>query len=228
MKQRLSIMVAAALVLSGCSAAITTGDQIRSTPCGVTLSLDGVSQPAERLTPEQCEQKRANLEAMARAAAQRAAQEAQQKRDDAIVAKQKRDAIVAQAIRDEKARGYQRISLETFLLDGKDLAARAAKVSLQGAYLQEGNIGMFFTNQVAIMKVTQAPQIGRNEPRVPLLTDDATRESRQYLLRCRSNPAAAQVGCPITILGHATMCTATGPLGVGQELPCVAVDEARP
>jgi len=32
----------------------------------------------------------------------------------------------------------------------------------------------------------------------------------------------------ITILGHATMCALTGPLGVQRELPCVAVDEGQP
>jgi len=128
----------------------------------------------------------------------------------------------------DRERGYRRISLETFVLDGKDLSARAAKVSLRGSYLQHGNIEYLFADQVAVIKVTRYPQIGRNEPRAALLTGNAPRESRQYLLRCRTHPGAAQVGCAVTVLGRITMCELSGPLEEKRPLPCVAVEEARP
>jgi hypothetical protein len=210
--KRLLLVVATGFVLSGCDAKVIVDEiTFRRRPCVTS------NQPIERLTAEECEQKKADLEAAA--AAQRAAEEERKKRDDAIA---------AEAIREEKARGYQRISLETFLLDGRELAARSAKISLRGSYLRDGNIELLFTNQIAVVKATRYPQVGRNEPRVGLLTDSATRESRQYLLKCQSDPGAAQLGCPITILGHATICALTGPPGDQQKMPCVAVDEGRP
>jgi hypothetical protein len=142
-------------------------------------------------------------------------------------AAKRREQEIANQRRDSE-RGYRRISLETFLLDGRDLAARAAKVSLKGAYFPEENIGLLFTDQAAVAKATMYPEIGRNEPRITLLTDSATRETRQYLLRCRSHPGAAQVGCPITIIGRATICALASPLGGKRELPCVTVEEGRP
>jgi len=128
----------------------------------------------------------------------------------------------------DRERGYRRISIESFVLDGKAMAGRSAKVSLHGAYLQEGNTALLFTDQAAVIKATRYPQIGGNEPRAVLLTDDATRESRQYFLRCNSNPASAQVGCPVTILGHITTCRLTNLMGAARTLPCVAVEEGRP
>jgi len=155
---------------------------------------------------------------------ERQRQQCQQQAETA--AKRREQEMVNQ--RRDNQRGYRRISLETFLLDSRDLAARAAKVSLQGAYFPEENIGLLFTNQAAVAKATMYPEIGRNEPRIVLLSDSATRETRQYLLRCRSHPGAAQVGCPITIIGRATICTLASPLGGKRELPCVAVEEGRP
>jgi hypothetical protein len=44
-------------------------------------------------------------------------------------------------------------------------------------------------------------------------------------LACRSNPAAAYVGCRVHVLGRATMCVLSGPLGNRRDVPCVSVDE---
>jgi|GEM_PF-5500637 len=128
----------------------------------------------------------------------------------------------------DRASGYQLISVETFMLDGKELSGRSAKVSLRGFYLPAGNIDLLFADQKSVIMVTTYPDIGGNVPRVPLLTDDASRDLRQYLLRCKADPGAAQIGCPITIIGNVTMCEASGPLGAHRELPCVAVVDGRP
>jgi hypothetical protein len=128
----------------------------------------------------------------------------------------------------DRERGYRPISIETFVLDGKDMAAHSAKVSLRGAYMQEGNTALLFADQVAVLKATRYPEIGRNEPRVLLFTDKASREARQYFLRCNSNPALAQVGCPVIVLGRITTCQLTGPTGMTRTLPCIAVEEGRP
>jgi hypothetical protein len=62
---------------------------------------------------------------------------------------------------------------------------------------------------------------------VPLLTDDASREFRQYLLKCQSNPVSAQGGCSVTVLGHVTICKLSNAFGATREPPCVDVEEGR-
>jgi uncharacterized protein YecT (DUF1311 family) len=122
----------------------------------------------------------------------------------------------------EQALGYQHISLETFLLDGKDLAAREAKVSLSGVLVREGNVDVLYADAAAMWTATHYPNRG-NQLEVPLLTDDASRDFRQYLLRCQSNPG----GCSVTVLGHATICKLSNAFGATRELPCVAAEEGR-
>ena len=62
-------------------------------------------------------------------------------------------------------------TLEDFALDGKDLATREAKVSLGGSYISAGGDEFMFDGKAW----------------VGLLTDDAPRETRAILLRCRRN-----------------------------------------
>jgi hypothetical protein len=134
-----------------------------------------------------------------------------------------------QQARDEeydRTHGYRHISVETFVLDGKDLAARAAKVSLSGAYLREGNVEVLYDDSRAVILATHSGNAG-HQPKVALLTDDASREFRQLLLRCQSNAGSAQVGCSVTALGHATMCTLSNVFGAARRLPCVAVEAGR-
>jgi hypothetical protein len=128
----------------------------------------------------------------------------------------------------DRAGGYQPISVETFMLDGKELSGRSAKVSMRGFYLPAGNIDLLFADQKPVIMATTYPDIGSNVVRVPLLTDDASHGLRRYLLQCKENPGAAQIGCPITIVGNVTMCEASGPVGAHRELPCVAVVNGRP
>jgi uncharacterized protein YecT (DUF1311 family) len=128
----------------------------------------------------------------------------------------------------DRDRGYQRVSVDSFALDGRDLAAREAKVSLSGAYISDGNVGVLYADTRAIIMATHYPNAGgSNQPRVPLLTDDASRDFRQRLLACQTNPASAQVGCPVIVLGLATMCKLSNALGAERDLPCVAVEDGR-
>jgi hypothetical protein len=123
----------------------------------------------------------------------------------------------------DEARGYKRITIETFVLDAKELAAKAAQVSLGGVYIREGNIDFLYADTRAVMMAShQALQ----QPKVPLLTDDATREFRQHLLMCRSNPGSARLGCSVTALGRVTTCTSNA-FGGRREEPCLAVEEGR-
>ncbi|MGD0332969.1 MAG: lysozyme inhibitor LprI family protein [Xanthobacteraceae bacterium] len=135
----------------------------------------------------------------------------------------------AQAARNQERdheRGYEPISVETFVLDSKELAAKAAKVSVSGAYLGQNNIGFVYVDTRAVIMATKYPNLGE-QPKVPLLTDNATREFRQRLLACQSNPAAAQVGCPMTILGEVTICTFSNGFGAERTLPCINVEDGR-
>ena len=138
-------------------------------------------------TKEAEEALRARQEAEQRLAEIRGRTEAQQRTREGALAQ--KEELERKAELEERTSGYQRISVETFLLDGRQLAAEAAKVSISGAYVSEGNLNVLYADVRAAMMATQ-------QPYVLLLTDDASRELRQYLLTCRSNPSSAQLGCP--------------------------------
>jgi hypothetical protein len=119
---------------------------------------------------------------------------------------------------------YQPISVETFVLDGRDLASKATKVSLGGVYIRQGNLDVLYANVQAAMIANSR---GLHQPNVPLLTDDASREFRQHLLMCQSNPASAEMGCSVTVLGRVITCKLSNAYGATREEPCVAVEDGR-
>lgn len=136
----------------------------------------------------------------------------------------------AQEVLDQKsdsARGYNLISFETFALDGKSLAETQARVSMKGAYLPDGTFEWLFPSQVEAITAKNYPAQGRNIAKIPLLTDDASREFRKTLLKCKSTPGADQIGCLTVITGHVSQCSITGPLGAGRTLPCIVVENGR-
>lgn len=170
--------------------------------------------------------------------ASRQQQEAEQPRRLAAIEQQlqqcRREAEAAATQRMEERRrqehdynkGYQRISVEAFVLDGEELAAKGAKVSVNGSYLGTESVGMLFGDTRAVIIATNYPSLGE-QPKVPLLVNNSPREFRQRLLACRTNPASAQVGCPITVLGRVTICRFHGELGAGRETPCLNVEDGR-
>ena len=128
-----------------------------------------------------------------------------------------------QAERD-RTQGYQSITVESFVLDGRDLASKATKVSLGGVYIRRGNLDVLYANVQAAMIANSR---GLHQPNVPLLIDYASREFRQHLLTCQSNPASAEMGCPVTVLGGVTTCKLSNAFGATREEPCVAVEDGR-
>lgn len=126
----------------------------------------------------------------------------------------------------DEARGYRRISFETFVLNAKSMARENGKVSLKGVYIPTGDSGVLFAhrNDVAMMRTAGYSDYGL---RIPLLTEDASREFRQYLLRCRTDPNTAQWGCPIIVAGRVTICKMSNPLKGQWEAPCISVDDGR-
>lgn len=155
------------------------------------------------------EQQRRHCRQSAEAAA---AQRVQQARNDAL----------------DQERGYQQITVETFELDGKDLAAASARVSVSGSLMSDGGVSVLFANrQAAILATKYSNVAGQHYATVPLLLDDASRSFRQNLLSCQSQPASSYFGCPVTVLGHATICTLSNEFGAARQLPCVAVEDGR-
>ena len=130
----------------------------------------------------------------------------------------------ADQVEGDRTRGYQPTSIETFVLDGRNLASKGAKVSLNGVYMREGNLDILYADVRAAMLDTRQ---GLHQPSVALLTDDAPRDFRQHLLICQSNPMSAQMGCSITVLGRVTTCTLSNALGSTRQEPCVDVEEGR-
>ncbi len=124
----------------------------------------------------------------------------------------------------DEARGYRRISFETFMLDSRDLVTEAARVSLSGEYIRRGNQDVLYANKGAAMNATRG---GMHPPEVPLLTEHAPRAFRKLLLSCQSDPGSTQFGCTVTVLGWITTCTWTAPFGRSREEPCLAVEDGR-
>ena len=130
----------------------------------------------------------------------------------------------AEQAEQDRARGYQSITVETFVLDRRDLASKATKVSLGGVYIRQGNLDVLYANVQAAMIANSR---GLHQPNVPLLTDHASREFRLHLLKCQSNPASAEMGCPVTVLGRVITCKLSNAYGAAREEPCVAVEDGR-
>jgi hypothetical protein len=122
----------------------------------------------------------------------------------------------------DEARGYPHITVETFMLDGKDLASVGAKAAIAGAYVREGNLDNLYADRRALFMARQ----DNSQPNVPLVTDDASRDFRQQLLRCQSD-ASSHLGCLVTVLGHATTCKLSNAFGAGREEPCLTVEDGR-
>jgi hypothetical protein len=128
--------------------------------------------------------------------------------------------------RADAARGYKLISFETFALDAKSMAAAQAKVFMRGSYVPDGNMEWLFPGQVEAIQARNSP-LGSNIARIPLLTEDASRDYRKALLRCKSTPGADQMGCLTTVTGHVSVCSMTSGLGVSREVPCIVVENGR-
>jgi hypothetical protein len=128
--------------------------------------------------------------------------------------------------RSDTARGYKPISFESFALDSKSLAAGQARVSMVGAYLPDGNFEWLFTSQREAMQATMSPEVARNISKVPLFNDDASRDFRKILLKCKSTPGSDRTGCLTIVTGHVSLCSITGP-GGGRDLPCLVVENGR-
>ena len=150
----------------------------------------------------------------------------QQCRANVVAAEARRSQEVLDQ-RSDGARGYKLISFETFALDAKSMATAQARISMKGAYVPDGNMEWLFPGQVEAIRARNSPTGGGNIARIPLLTEDASRDFRKALLRCKSTPGADQMGCLTTITGHVSVCSMTSGLGVSRDVPCIVVENGR-
>ncbi len=111
--------------------------------------------------------------------------------------------------------GYDRISIDDFILDAKTSIGR--HVVIPGYYSQSGEVDVLLANQYT------AYQPGSTKDMIPLLTEDAPRDIRQFMRDCvkQSNGIAS---CETAIKGVIGECTITSTFGATREKPCLKVE----
>lgn len=118
------------------------------------------------------------------------------------------------AIEKAKSRGYELIpTVKDLILDGKDLAARNAKIQITGLYKKMGNNGVLYGSPIDLYS--------NSDNYVPVLTDDAARPVREALM----GYACENIGCQIEVGGHMTMCEHLNLLEKDfPAVPCLNID----
>jgi len=122
-------------------------------------------------------------------------------------------AEVARFLENDERLGFTHVSFNDFLLDGKQLAADGTKVAVAGVYQKFGDVAALLPRDPTARE--------QGNTRIPLLTENATRNMRSWMLNCIQTSSA---GCNITLRGTATMCTKTTLVG-SSSVPCLDVDD---
>jgi len=122
------------------------------------------------------------------------------------------------AIEKAESKGYEPISsVKDLILDGKQLAARNAKVQITGIYRKIGE-------GAADIYDSRGDAYADTENKIPVLTDDAQRELRKYLM---NDSCQSQLGCEVEVGGHMTMCKhLLAAMADYPEQPCLKVEVA--
>ena len=132
--------------------------------------------------------------------------------------------LATEAVRIELDREYKRTTIEDFILDGKELAAASAKVSINGVYAKWGENEFIFPSVAAVFTAKETFSMDAG---IGVLSNEATRSARKYLLDCVTN-GAAQFGCPVTVFARASTCTRTR-FGDSKDVAClIIVDGGAP
>lgn len=101
------------------------------------------------------------------------------------------------AINKARTRGYELVaSVKDLILDGRELANRNAQIQITGVYKKIGE-------NAAVLYNSQMDAYADNDNNFPVLTDDAQRALREYLM---NYSCSTQVGCVVEVGGHVTMC----------------------
>jgi hypothetical protein len=129
------------------------------------------------------------------------------------------------SVTSEPTPDYIPTTIREFVIDGPQLAADSARLNLSGVYVLEGRVGYLYTNHHSV-ELAHSVYEPTTQPRVAVLTDDASRELRAKLLSCQTDPVSAQTGCTVSIRGNATVCGVSNGFGATHDEPCLnAMDE---
>jgi hypothetical protein len=131
--------------------------------------------------------------------------------DARVNAKLKYDEQLAASVQKWKDKGYTPITFQDLILDKKDLASSGTKIALHGFYKPIGR------NEILLRSDNLD-----DEERIVLLTDNAERDTRKFLLVCRENANS----CPVTVLGTVVKCASTDKYGAKSAELCFTVDDS--
>ncbi len=122
------------------------------------------------------------------------------------------------AFEDGEVRGYRRTDFLSAMLDSKQLAQGRALISVDGYYVKVGSAEYIFASMDDVMRLTWA--YGQIERAIPVVTEDASRQTRERLLKCREHwvYGVASGGCRMATFGQMTMCRKAGS---SFESPCL-------
>jgi hypothetical protein len=135
-------------------------------------------------------------------------------------AKEHYQKLIADGVSMERQLGYNPTSINDFKLDGRELTSSQAKIAIAGVYVKRGQVELLFPSTIAALI---SHETGADDTAIAIVTDDAARAIRQYLLNCVGNYSTSISGCALTVMGHASVCTRTTLLGANDE-PCVIVE----
>jgi hypothetical protein len=114
---------------------------------------------------------------------------------------------------------YKPTSFGDFLLDARRLATAQERVQIFGWYVKMGELELLFPNKLGPFFAEQRMSLDYS---IILITGEALRATRKYMLECR-NPMAPMIACPIRVLASASMCTMRV---TGVERPCLIVEDS--
>jgi ADP-ribose pyrophosphatase YjhB (NUDIX family) len=116
--------------------------------------------------------------------------------------------------------GYELMSSNDFILDGKKLASKNSKVAIEGLFkpsdgLESGSLYALNDANVVAAVIGLSQAITDQKNAIPLYVGDANRDTRKYILeKCDRI-------CYMVALGTASMCHHSG---MNEEYPCVVVE----
>jgi hypothetical protein len=119
------------------------------------------------------------------------------------------------AVEKAKSRGYELIpSVKDLILDGKELAARNAKIQVTGIYKKAGETnGVLYGSPMDVY--------ANSDNYIGVLTEDAARPVREALM----NYSCENYGCTIEVGGHMTMCHHLNVLAKDYpDVPCLNIE----
>lgn len=126
------------------------------------------------------------------------------------VAKAKTDKMYS----DLAAKGYTKISIDDFQLDADSLP-NGKKVYIEGFYEVFGEI------QYLVRIPTAGYQ--QQQYQIPLLSEDADRETRKRLIKIQQSCTAGQSACQITVIGKVTPCKVSF-FSTSKNKTCINID----